>query len=334
MLRGLFLLDPRPYDWIYGAEVRQQIHELVDVYAPLQTRQTVAENPALLAEAEVILSGWGCPQFTEELLALLPRLRAVFYGAGSIRGIVTEAFWARQISITTATIANGVPVSEFTIAHIILGLKRYWQHVQRFRETGEWWEHLPVAGAYGSTVGLISLGTIGQMVAERLKSYGVNVIAYDPFVTQETAAALGVRLCSLEQVFRQADVVSLHTPWLPETEGLITGAHFAAMKAGATFINTARGAVVREAEMIAVLQQRPDLYALLDVTYPEPPAADSPLMRLPNVTISPHIAGALQGECLRNGQSMVDELKRFLNGEPLRYIVSRERAARMAQATP
>ena len=114
------------------------------------------------------------------------------------------------------------------------------------------------------------------------------------------------------------------------TVGLITGAHLATMKAGATFINTARGAIVREAEMIDVLQARPDLLAVLDVTYPEPPVGGSPLYSLPNVILTPHIAGSLDTECQRMGQIVVDELQRYLAGEPLQWAISQEQASIMA----
>lgn len=330
MMKGLFLLDPGPYDMIYPEEERSQIRQLVDIYAPLQTSEMVAHDPSILDEAEVIFSGWGCPTFTERLLNAAPWLKIIFYGAGSIKGVVTDSFWARQIIITSAYEANGIPVSEFTLAQILISLKGYWWHVQKFWDSNTWWDRLPAAGGFGSTVGLISLGMIGSMVAERLKTYELKVIAYDPYATQEIATRLNVRLCSLEEIFKTADVISLHTPWLPETVGMITGAHFALMKTGATFINTARGAIVNEAEMVAVLKQRPDLYALLDVTYPEPPAIDSPLRGLPNIIISPHIAGPNPNECKRNGQYVIDELKRYLNGQPLRYAISRDRAVIMA----
>jgi phosphoglycerate dehydrogenase-like enzyme len=125
-------------------------------------------------------------------------------------------------------------------------------------------------------------------------------------------------------------VVSLHTPWLKETEGMITGQHIASMRPGATFINTARGAVVREQELIDVLQQRPDLFAVLDVTYPEPPAPDSLLYTLPNVVVTPHIAGPVGDECHRLGRYMVEELWRYLHGEELRWGITREMAKVLA----
>jgi phosphoglycerate dehydrogenase-like enzyme len=171
---------------------------------------------------------------------------------------------------------------------------------------------------------------VGRRVCELLKPFDVKVIAYDPYVRKETADELGVELCSLDEVFLRSDVVSLHTPWLKETEKMIKGKHFMMMKSGASFINTARGAVVHEEEMIEVLAKRQDLQAVLDVTWPEPPKVGSPLYTLPNVVLTPHIAGSMDGECRRMGRYMVDELKRYINGEPLKWSITKEKAAILA----
>ena len=330
MLKGIFLLDTEAYHNIYGPHERREIERLVQLYAPPQTKESFRKNPAILREAEVIFSGWGMVVMDEAFLAAAPDLKAVFYGAGSIKNIVTEAFWNRGILITSSYAANAVPVAEYTLSQILFSLKRGWYFALTIKREERYPPRDPAPGNYGSTVGLISLGAVGRRVRELLKPFDLKVIAYDPYVTAEDAAALQVELCSLAEIFRRADVVSLHTPWLKETEGLITGAHLAAMKPNATFINTARGAIVREQEMINVLQQRPDLYAILDVTYPEPPEPGSPFYTLPNVILTPHIAGARNAECQRQGQIVVDQLKRFLNHEPLTWAISREKAKIMA----
>jgi phosphoglycerate dehydrogenase-like enzyme len=328
--KGIYLLNPSSYDLIYGPAERQEISQMVDIYAPLQTAETIAESPAVLAQAEIIISGWGMAVMDEGFLNSAPSLKAVFYGAGSIRGIVTDAFWVRDILIASAYAANAIPVSEFTLSQILFSLKRGWCFVREAWQSGKYPARQPVPGGYGSTVGLISLGMIGRRVAQMLRSFEVKVLAYDPYCRPDEAAELKVELCPLDEVFQRSDVVSLHTPWLKETEGLITGELIGSMKKGATFINTARGAVVRENEMIDVLQQRPDLFAILDVTYPEPPVPGSPLFTLPNVILTPHIAGAMNRECLRMGQLVVGEVKRYLRGEPLQWSISREKAAILA----
>ena len=330
MPKGLFLLNPDAYDRIYGSPEREAIRSRVDITAPLQTRQSVHDHPDVLADVEMIFSGWGMAELTEDFLRAAPQLKVVFYGAGSIRYFATDAAWDRGIVITSAYAANAVPVSEYTLAQILLSLKRAWYFVYQIKAEQQWVAREPVPGAFESTVGLISLGKVGRLVAERLQPFDLKVLAYDPYVPPAEAATLGVELVDLDTIFERADVVSLHAPKLPETLGMITGAHLAAMKERATFINTARGAIVREDEMIEVLQSRPDLYAILDVTDPEPPLPGSPLYTLPNVVLTPHIVGSMGAECRRMGRTMVAELKRYLAGDPLRWSISRERAEILA----
>jgi phosphoglycerate dehydrogenase-like enzyme len=327
LLKGIYILDN--FRLIYDG-VHEEIGKYVDIYTEPQTKESIKRNPSVLNEADVIFSGWGCPVMDDLFLKNASNLKAVFYGAGTIKGFVTDEFWDRKIMITSAYAANAVPVVEFTLSQILYSLKRGWHYAFATKDDQKYPVKEEVPGGYRSTVGIISLGMIGRKVCELLKNFDVRVIAYDPFATQEDADQLNVELSSLKDLFRQCDVVSLHTPWIKETEGLITGDLFTEMKRNATFINTARGAIVRENEMIDVLRQRPDLYAVLDVTYPEPPIEGSPLYTLPNVVLTPHIAGSMSKECQRMGEYMLQELKRYIEGQPLKWSISQEKAAIMA----
>jgi phosphoglycerate dehydrogenase-like enzyme len=328
--KALYLLDSGAFEKIYGEEERTAVAGLADIYAPPQTEDSVAKNPRVLTEVEVILSGWGAPAMDAAFLEAAPNLRVVLYGAGSIRGVATPALWDRGVRITSAHAANAVPVSEYALAAILLSLKRGWHFALSARRERALPVQSQVPGAYGSTVGLVSLGMVGRLVRERLCPFDLSVVAHDPFVTPEEAHVLGVHLLSLEDLFASSEVVSLHVPLLPETEGMILGSHLASMKRNATLINTSRGAVVREAEMVEVLEERPDLWAVLDVTHPEPPEPDSRLYDLPNVVLTPHIAGSLGNECRRMGRLVVEELRRYVAGVPLEHEITRERAALMA----
>ena len=325
-LNGIFLLEPElfgvPFDMVYGPAEQEEIGRLVRIYAGRQTRASVKQAPSVLAEADVILAGWNCPPFDAGFLAAAGNLKAVFYAAGGIGGIVTEAFWDRGIVISSAAGANAVPVAEFTLSQILFGLKRGWYYVLEGKRQGKWAERVPIAGAFGSTVGIVSLGMIGRRVCELLKAFDVNVLAYSSSADAETASELNVTLCALGELFRRSDVVSVYTAALKETEGMITGEHLASMRQGATFINAARGSVVRQNEMIEVLRRRPDLYAVLDVTKPEPPEPGSALYSLHNVVLTPHIAGSMGLECRRMG--------RYLKGEPLRWAITREQSRKRA----
>jgi len=328
--RGLIVLDDHACELIYGAKLVQEVARHVELVAPPLSKEKLADDLSLLKDVEVIFSGWGAPQLDEALLAAAPRLQALFYGAGSVRGIVTEASWARGVVVTSAYAMNAIPVSEYTLATILFSLKQGWYYTIQTKLLGRMPERRKLKGAYESTVGLISLGMIARLVRERLKPFDLRVLAYDPFLTDEQAAVLNVEKVSLDELFERSDVVSLHTPWLKETEGMITGEHIASMKEGATFINTARGKIVREAEMLDVLARRPDLTAVLDVTWPEPAAADSPVFTLPNVVLTPHIAGSLDEECRRMGQLMIDEFDRWNRGEPMKWALTKEKAAILA----
>ena len=329
--RAVFLLAESIFDRVYGPDSRGEIGLMAEVSSHILTPETWRQHPELTREAEWIFSSWSMPVVNQEFLDAFPKLRIIFYAAGTVKAFATGELWKRGIIVTSAFAANAVPVAEFTVAQILLSLKSAWRiALQIKREKMVASRNIPTPGGYGATVGLISLGMIGRLVADLLRNFQVKVIAYDPYLADEVAASLAVELCSLEDVFSKSDVVSCHTPLLKETEGMLRKSHFERMKPHATFLNTARGAVVDEAGMIEVLRGRPDLFALLDVTWPEPPVAGSPLYELPNVILTPHIAGSKNGECRRMAQYMVEEAGRFLDGKPLLYAVTPGQLERMA----
>lgn len=330
MLKGLYLLDPRWQRLVYPETVDRELAPHLTFVGPPQSARSIRTHRHLLADVDVIFAGWGMALVDAQFLAQAPRLRAIFHAAGTIRYFVTPELWERSIVVSTANEINAIPVAEYTLAAVLFALRHGWQHASAARTLGRFDPDLSMPGSYQSTVALISLGAVGRLVCERLRSFAVQVIAYDPFCDPAEAAALGVELVSLDEAFRRADVVSLHTPLLAETTGLIQGVHLAAMKPRATFINTARGAVVRETEMIEVLQRRPDLQAVLDVTEPEPPVSGSPLYRLSNVVLTPHIAGTCPAESPRLGRAMIDEFHRWRLGQPLHHAVTAEHAVRLA----
>ena len=320
---ALFLLDEFHVPNVYGPTERKRLEALIQTPFRFLTEHTILDESHDLSEVEIIFSGWNMPLCDEKFLDRLPKLKAIFYAAGTVRVFVTDALWRREILVTSSNSALSFSVAEFTLAQILLSLKWTWRHAADTRAARRMIHHTP-PGTYDSVVGLVSVGTVAKKLLSLMRSFHFQVVAYDPFLSKQSARELGVELVSLEDIFEISDVVSLHTPWLPETEGMIRGHHLNRMKPGATFINTARGAVVNEPEMIEILKRRPDLYALLDVTWPEPPVPSSPLYDLPNVILTPHIAGALGTECRRLGAMAVDEFERYLNGKPLRGQIREE----------
>jgi len=328
--QALYFLDDYAYEDIYGPEERADLASRVQIENSLLTNDIYKSSSHAWPGIEMIFSGWGMTICDALFLERFPDLKIIFHGGGTIRPFVTDVIWEKGIRITNSAAANAVPVSEYALSQILFGLKQGWQNAILVKRHQRYPARIPLAGGYTGVVGLISLGSIGRLVAKRLSSFDVKVIAYDPFVDEEDATRLGVELVSLDEVFHRSDVVSCHTPDLEETRGMIGAAQFAAMKQGATFINTARGRLVDEVGMVNVLKKRHDLMAILDVTHPEPPVAGSPLYILENVVVTPHIAGSQGTECRRMGRLMVEELDLYLAGKPLRHEIHRQQAQILA----
>lgn len=300
---------------VYGEGERSRLEPLVS-WVPLN-------------EAEVVLTTWGMPRLDAAYLDRAAALRCVFYAAGSVRPFVTAESWQRGVRVVSAWELNAVPVADFTLGVILLSLKRAFALSRAMRENRAV-DPEAIAGTYGSRVGLVSLGAVGRLVRERLRPFEVRVAAFDPFLTEEEARCLEVERMELEDLFAVCDVVSIHTPLLPATRGMIDGRLLRRMPPRATLVNTARGAIVREEELIEVLRERADLQAVLDVTDPEPAAPSSPLRSLPNVMLTPHVAGSVGPERRRLGAAMVEEVERYVRGEPLRRELTAERADLLA----
>ena len=325
MLNSLIVMDPVFVDAVYDSAAQAEIKALSNLVAKPLSREELLADLDILNNVDVIFSGWKSPSFDEEILKHAPNLKMVFYGAGSIKKLVTDSFWANGIRVTTANSANAIPVAEFTLACTILGLKNTHALHNQIQATRVYPDHgaAPITGGYKAKVGLISLGAIAREVLRLFTMFDYDVYVYDPFISEETAKELNVTLVELDEIFKLCDVVSLHTPLLEVTTGMIRKDHFLSMKANSTFINTSRGAVVNEPEMIEALENRQDIIAYLDVVYPEPPAQDSKLYDLDNVYLIPHLAGSLGNEVGRMGSLMISEFKKYLNDEELDYEVTK-----------
>ena len=220
-INALYVLNPVEADRIYGPEEREAIARRVNVLAePLSPHQAI-NSRYLLREVEIIFSGWGGPVLDEQFLAAAPKLKAFFYGAGTVRALITDGVWQRGIVVVTAWVANAVPVAEFTVSMIVLALKDAWRSSALVRHNRNFHRSEFTRGTVGATVGLVSLGAVGRMVAQRLREFDLKVLLYDPFATSEDAKELGAEIVELGELFSRSDVVGLHTPWLKETEGLI-----------------------------------------------------------------------------------------------------------------
>ncbi|MEV4076510.1 NAD(P)-dependent oxidoreductase [Nonomuraea fuscirosea] len=219
-----------------------------------------------------------------------------------------------------AAAANAEPVAEYTLASILFANKRVLELAALYRDRRAPLDVYGLSsgiGNYRRTIGIIGASRIGRRVIELLRPFDLDVLVADPYLTED----LGVPHVGLDELFERCDVISVHAPALPETEHLVDAARLARMRDGATLINTARGALVDTGALTAELTSG-RLYAVIDVTEPDPLPPDSPLYDLPNVLLTPHIAGSLGGELARIADLAVDELVRYAKGLPFEHGVA------------
>lgn len=326
MRKAAFFYDyPASDGDVFGRGRRERIAELVTLFPKVVTGATFAAHAPALAEVEVIFATWGMPALSDEQLAQLPALEAVFYAGGNVRSFA-QPLVDHHIVLVSASAINAVATAQMALAQVLLTCRGYFRSVRGYSQTRD----LRAAkdfhrrGAAGEIVGVIGMGWIGKRLTVELRALGFRVLASDPFLSPERAQELGVEKVSLEDLFRRSYIVTNHIPDLPSTKQILGASLFESMRDGATFINTGRGAQIVEAHLVRVLKSRPDLTALLDVTDPEPPAATSPLWTLPNVVLSPQVGGTIGDEVTRLSDAIIEEYVAWDSGKPLRYQVTRE----------
>ncbi|MFD9327707.1 hydroxyacid dehydrogenase [Streptomyces sp. NPDC060065] len=322
---ALFAMNPVHLPEIFPPRLMARLKELVRIDSTLAVQDfTAPAARAALAEAEVLITGWGCPHIGEAALATAPRLRTVLHAAGSVRSLLGEGFWERGLTASSAVQANALPVAEYTIATILLAGKDAFGLRERFRA-----EHVYPApaqyarvGNLGRRIGVIGASRVGRRVLHLLRAFDLSVTLYDPYVSETEAASLGVMPLPLDELLRTSDIVSLHAPDIPQTYRMLDRERLALIPDGGVLINTSRGALI-DPEALTEELVSGRIGAVLDVTEPEPLPADSPLYQLPNVFLTPHIAGSLGNELERLGRTVVNELERLATGLPPAHRVHR-----------
>ncbi len=319
---------------VYPDSVIRELKRIAGLDGKCYTKDDIVYGDGTaFSDVEYVFSTWGMPELTEEEIRhYLPSLKCVFYAAGSVQKFA-RPFLSCGVKVFSAWAANAVPVAEYTVASIILANKGFYAS-SRAASIGNRADakeiFLKYRGNYGVSVGIIGAGMIGKLVIKMLKQYKLDVLVFDPFLPDELANEMGVRKTDLASVFSECDVVSNHLANNDQTKGMLKKEHFASLRPHSTFINTGRGAQVCEDGLIEVLKERTDITAILDVTYPEPPTADSEFYTLENCILTPHIAGSAGDEVHRMAEYMLDEFKSYIVGEECRYEVTREMLATMA----
>jgi phosphoglycerate dehydrogenase-like enzyme len=317
---------------ILSDRARITLSELGEVaWNEMDRDYTPEELVDLLPGVDAVVTSWGVPGFTDEMLAAADCLKIVGHAAGSVKNRLPQAGYERGIVVLSAAAVIADPVAEYTL-WAMLSMQRDLYRYDGSMKVERTWPHGNQGFAhelYYKRVGIVSAGLVGRRVIELLKPFHCDVMVYDPYLSEDQAGLLGVRTVSLEELVATSDIVSIHAPTIPATKELIGQAHFTAMKDGALFINTARAWIVDQSAMKAELATG-RIRAVLDVFDKEPLAAEDELRAMDNVFLSPHVSGHTEESRRRLVEAVADDMRRFFAGEPLRLAVTWDRLKIMA----
>lgn len=282
-----------------------------------------------LAEIEILVVAWRFPRLDADLLARMPRLRLVVNAASSVRRLVSEAFWASDIPISQSGDAMSPAVGEMSLALTLSLLRRTHRMDHALRTNTSWTQARAIPRAReiaGARIGVLGASRTGREYVRMCRALGADVRIYDPYLAPDDP--LATHTVSLQKLFRGSDVVALHAPATPQTEGLVTRELLASMPDGSLFVNTARSSLV---DMDALYDEVSDgrLDAALDVFDSEPLPENDRWRSLPNALLTGHVSGATRESRARAGRIVAAEIERFLSGLPLQHRVTEEALERM-----
>ena len=283
----------------------------------------------LIKGADIAISSWGTPALDGEVLDMAPNLKLIVHAAGSVKPILSDQVYSRGIKVVSNARAIAVGVAETALGLTIYSLKNI-HELNNNVHKGEWAkDKMKTRELYKINIGVVGAGWVGKHYIKLLKNFDVKTLLFDPYISEENAESMGVKKAELNELMSSCEVISLHAPSLPATDKMINKSNLRLMKDGATLINTARGSLIDENDLYEELKTG-RIKACLDVTNPEPPVPDHPLRSLPNIILTPHIAGTVTNGRYRIGDYSVDAIRKFLEGKPIEGEVTEDQLATLA----
>jgi phosphoglycerate dehydrogenase-like enzyme len=337
--RILVVVRPSDYEVLFTPESDRALHDLGDVTFLGKERMSSEELAGWIPGYDWLVGGWGTPRFTDEVLVAADRLALYVHSAGSVKGILPPAVFEQGIVVTHAAGAIATAVADLCVCTIWMMLRQPHKMDQALKAGQSWAEAKEAAIGFpqpglgreftGQRIGVLGAGHTGRTFIRLVHKLDCEVWVYDPYLSEERAAELGARKAELNEVLSLCPIVVCHLPTTDETFRMIGVCELALLQDGAIFVNTARSRVIDMDALLAELQSG-RFQAALDVFDQEPLPEDSPFRRLDNAILTPHVAGASVESRARQGAYMVEEMRRFLAGEPLLYRVTGDMLATMA----
>jgi phosphoglycerate dehydrogenase-like enzyme len=321
----LVQISPSLYDLLFTPDSQARLAQVAELtFNREERRWDSSELAQRLPGFDAVITGWGTPKFTGEVLDSARRLRLVAHSAGSIKHMLPPELFAQGVAVTHAASAIAPAVADISLLLIMLCLRRV--HIlDRMMKAGASWEEMRPIGMgqeiAAQRIGVIGAGYTGRCLIGMLTALNAEVWVHDPYLSEARAAELGVQQAGMDDLFAQCTVVTVQAPTTQETHRMIGAKQLARLRDGGVFVNTARSLAVDQDALLAELQSG-RIVAALDVFDEEPLPADHPFLRLENVITTPHVAGASVQARQRQGQVIVDEIESFFGQESLRYEVT------------
>ncbi len=319
------ITDQTMLQFFFPPEVLERLKALCEV----EFLDDVNSLAARVRGQDIVITSWGSPKLTREVLEEADGLKLYAHTAGTVVPYVDPVVFQRGIRVVNANAALARSTAECTLMLMLAGT---WRIIENMKKTrlGKWSEikDTKPSGLYGRTVGLIGLGEISREVIRLLAPFRCRILMHSPHCTAEEAESLQVELCSLEELLRQSDIVSLHNTLTEASRGMLGDAELSLIRDGALFVNTARGPIVRQ-EALRKHVSTGRIFAALDVYEEEPLPPDSEWTSYENVIATPHCGGYSEYWMNHMSTLIVDDIERLLQGQALQHEITAERFARL-----
>lgn len=317
--------------------VCRRLEELGEVtYNETSHQYTRAEMHDAAMGKDVVVIGWGSPALTDEVIADNDTLKLIVHTGGSVADYVDASTYEKGIRVVCGNKLFAESVAEGTIAYMLSVLRHIPDQVYDLKN-GLWGtpEHHFDQGLLYKRIGILGVGAIARFLMEKLQVFHCSFLVWDDNYTVDPdyLASVNARQTSLEEVLTSCPIISLHAALTPKSVGMIGRRELEMIPYGGVFINTARGAIVKQDELTEVLRERPDLRVMLDVYHPEPLPVDHPLRKMKNVYLMPHRGGPTVDFRATIGATVVEEIAHFINGEFLEHEIGQVAASRMTTHT-
>ncbi len=332
--RVLALPGPALREELFSADAQAALDELADVtWNESEERWTSERLAAEIGTYDGLITGWGSPAITPDVQDAATRLQVIAHSAGSVKHLIKEDVLARGIKVSSAAIAMASAVAEFSLIMVMLGLRAVHEYDHGMRRAGHLRDGQKDHGVgqeiAAQRIGVVGAGGVGRIFIGQARALGAEVWVYDPYLPENAAIEIGARRAELNDLMANCPIVVIHAPVTPETHHLIGAGQLALMPDNGYLVNTARSWIVDQDALLAELQSG-RIRAALDVYDTEPLPLDHPFRTLPNVILTPHVAGATIQARYRQGDCVVRDLTNAFAGQPLAHEVTMERYAILA----